>query len=58
MSTVRRFVSSTPAPESPMTSMGPVTGRAATGTPQASAPLMTRPNVSVRLGKTNTSAAE
>ena len=39
------------------TSIGPVTGRAATGTPQARASISTRPNVSVRLGKTKTSDA-
>ena len=37
------------------TSMGPVTGNAATGVPQAIASSITRPNVSVREGKTNTS---
>jgi len=37
-------------------SMGPVTGNAATGVPHAMASSITRPKVSVRLGKTNTSA--
>ena len=32
------------------TSLGPVTGKAATGVPQASASRITSPNVSVRLG--------
>ena len=41
----------------PMTSRGPITGYAATGTPQASASSWTTPNVSVRLGNTKTSAA-
>ena len=36
---------------------GRSTGKAATGTPQASASSWTTPNVSVRLGNTNTSAA-
>ena len=40
-----------------MTSFGPVTGKAAIGTPLASASSCTTPNVSVRLGNTNTSAA-
>ena len=53
-----RFSSSTPAPDSPITSSGPVTGKAATGTPQANASSMTSPKVSVRLGNTKTSAAE
>ena len=53
----RRSSSSTPTGWSPITSRGPVTGKAATGTPQASASSCTTPNVSVRLGNTNTSAA-
>ena len=53
----RRSSSSTPTGWSPTTSFGPVTGNAATGTPHASASSCTTPNVSVRLGKTNTSAA-
>ncbi len=44
----------TPVAAYPVT--GPVTGYAATGVPQASASIITRPNVSVRLGKTKTSA--
>ena len=46
------------APVSPSltTSMGPVTGNAATGVPHAIASSITRPKVSVRLGKTKTSA--
>jgi len=52
----RRFSSSTPIAWWPITSFGPVTGKAATGTPQASASSWTTPNVSVRLGNTNTSA--
>lgn len=36
--------------------MGPVTGKAATGTPQAIASSITRPKVSVWLGKTSTLA--
>jgi hypothetical protein len=36
---------------------GPCTGKAATGTPQASASSITSPKVSVRLGNTNTSLA-
>src|SRR5262249_11473461 len=47
----------TPTGLSAMTSRGPVTGNAATGTPQASASSCTSPKVSVLLGKTNTSAA-
>ena len=38
-----------------MTSTGPGTGKAATGSPDASASTMTLPKVSVRLGNTNTS---
>ena len=38
------------------TSLGPVTGNAATGVPQANASRITRPNVSVSAGNTNTSA--
>ena len=53
----RRSLSSTPTAWPPTTSRGPITGKAATGTPQASASSCTTPNVSVRLGKTNTSAA-
>ena len=51
----RRSSSSTPVTPWTTTSTGPVTGYAATGTPQAIASSRTRPNVSVRLGKTNTS---
>ena len=54
---MRRSSCSTPAFESPMTSRGPVTGYAATGSPQAMASSNTRPKVSVLLGNTNTSAA-
>src|SRR6185437_5516747 len=46
-----------PVTPSSTTSMGPATGYAATGTPQAIASRLTRPKVSVRLGNTNTSAA-
>ena len=46
-----------PTGASPITSHGPLTGNAATGTPLASASSSTSPNVSVRLGNTNTSAA-
>ena len=52
---VSRSASITPAP-GVSTSSGPETGKAATGVPQASASIITSPNVSVRLGKTNTSA--
>ena len=41
----------TPTGAEPITSRGPVTGKAATGRPLASASSSTRPNVSVRLGK-------
>ena len=40
------------------TSMGPVTGYAATGVPHAIASSMTSPKVSVRLGNTSTSTEE
>jgi hypothetical protein len=53
---LRRSQSGTPAPLLPMTSSGPGTGNAATGSPLASASSSTRPNVSVRLGNTKTSA--
>ena len=53
----RRSSLSTPIGLLPMTSFGPVTGKAATGTPQASASSCTTPNVSVLLGNTKTSAA-
>ena len=46
-----------PTGEAPITSRGPVTGNAATGRPLASASSRTRPNVSVLLGNTKTSAA-
>ena len=45
-----------PPPESPITSIGPGTGKAATGVPQAMDSTITRPKVSVTLGKTITSA--
>jgi len=48
--------SSAPTGASPITSTGPVTGKAATGVPLASASSSTRPKVSVREGKTKTSA--
>src|ERR1700730_10442792 len=47
----------TPVTPGSMTSFGPGTGNAATGTPHASASIIASPNVSVRLGNTNTSAA-
>ena len=53
----RRSSFNTPIGWLPTTSFGPVTGKAATGTPLASASSCTTPNVSVRLGKTKTSAA-
>ena len=52
-----KSTSSAPVTPSSITSMGPVTGYAATGTPQAMASRFTRPKVSVRLGNTMTSAA-
>ena len=52
----RKSVCMTPPPESPMTSIGPATGKAATGVPQAIASAMTSPKVSVTLVKTMTSA--
>ena len=45
-----------PRPSLPRMSIGPATGKAATGTPLASASITTSPNVSVRLGKTKQSA--
>ncbi len=56
MQAERKSSLSTPAPPRPMTSIGPGTGKAATGRPHASASIITMPNVSVREGKTNTSA--
>src|SRR6516165_9731757 len=53
-----RSACSTPVTPGSMTSSGPGTGKAATGTPQASASIMTSPKVSVRLGNTRTSAPE
>ncbi len=50
--------SSTPTGAAPITSRGAAAGKAATGTPLASASSSTSPKVSVRLGNTNTSAAE
>ena len=47
----RRSSSRTPTGAAPITSRGPVTGKAATGRPLASASSSTRPNVSVLLGK-------
>jgi peptidoglycan/LPS O-acetylase OafA/YrhL len=52
---VRKSSSSTPAPGA-TTSIGPGAGNAATGRPLAIASISTIPNVSVREGKTNTSA--
>jgi len=52
-----RSSSRTPAPGR-TTSIGPSTGKAATGTPLAIASSITRPKVSVRDGKTKTSASE
>jgi len=52
-----RSASRAPIGLSAITSSGPVTGKAATGAPQASASSCTTPNVSVRLGNTKTSAA-
>src|SRR5882762_6670227 len=46
----------TPVTSCSMTSRGPGTGKAATGTPQASASIIASPKVSVRLGNTSTSA--
>src|SRR5882757_8042397 len=57
MQALRRSVSKAPTGWSAITSSGPVTGNAATGVPHASASSWTTPKVSVRLGKTNTSAA-
>ena len=54
---VPKVLTEHPDGRSPITSRGPVTGKAATGTPQDSASSWTMPKVSVRLGKTNTSAA-
>ena len=45
-----------PAEGSFTTSIGPRTGKAATGVPQAIASSRTSPKVSVRLGNTKTSA--
>ena len=56
MQACARSSSKTPIGLLPTTSFGPVTGKAATGTPLASASSCTMPKVSVRLGKTNTSA--
>src|SRR6478609_6636246 len=53
----RKSSFNTPIGSLPTTSFGPVTGKAATGTPLASASSCTTPNVSVRLGNTKTSAA-
>ena len=53
----RKSLSNAPVTPSSITSMGPVTGYAATGTPQAIASRLTSPKVSVRLGNTMTSAA-
>ena len=50
-SALRKSSSSTPTGAAPITSRGPVTGKAATGRPLASASSSTRPNVSVLLGK-------
>ena len=57
MQALRKSVSSAPIGWSAITSSGPITGNAATGVPQASASSCTTPKVSVRLGKTKTSAA-
>src|SRR5882762_519234 len=46
----------TPVTSCSITSSGPGTGKAATGTPQASASIIASPKVSVRLGNTSTSA--
>src|SRR5450755_447240 len=46
-----------PTGAAPITSRGPVTGNAATGSPLASASSRTSPKVSVLLGNTKTSAA-
>ena len=54
---VRRSSLKTPMGLLPTTSFGPVTGKAAIGTPLAAASSCTTPNVSVRLGNTKTSAA-
>ena len=53
----RKSSSSRPTGASPITSRGAAAGKQATGTPLAKASNSTSPKVSVRLGKTNTSAA-
>src|SRR5450631_924968 len=53
----RKSSFSAPTGAAPITSRGPVTGKAATGRPLASASNSTRPKVSVLLGNTKTSAA-
>src|SRR5258707_2568290 len=57
MQALRRSLSKAPTGWPAITSSGPVTGKAATGVPHASASSWTTPKVSVRLGQTKTSAS-
>jgi hypothetical protein len=54
----RRSSDKTPVSPGVTMSMGPVAGKAATGRPEAMASSRTMQKVSVRLGKTKTSAEE
>ena len=53
---VRKSSDKTPVRPFATTSAGPMTGKAAIGNPQAIASSKTRPNVSVKEGKTKASA--